>query len=118
MLTYEQWRDRLFEHIVVNGSPDRPLYLFVDREDLAVAAEAEGSVQALASFTQAFQDRANRSVPFRYEYLLARSADPSVDVVPPYFLGLVMSVLAVTEAPLGAAHGVYRLFTMQGVVGA
>lgn len=107
VLTYEQWCEGLFGRLVASGTPDRPLYLFVDRNDLAEVARLDAE-KALTAFTLAFRERADRTVPFRFEYLLARSFDPTDQSPPPYFLGLAMSVLAVTEAPLGAAHGMYR----------
>lgn len=108
MLTYGQWLEGLFEHLLNNGTLGRPLYLFVDRHDLAEVAQLDDAEKALFSFTQAFNERASRTAPFRFEYLLAQSFDPTDDSAPPYFLGLVMSVLAVTEEPIGASHGVYR----------
>ncbi|MEX1908134.1 hypothetical protein L6241_07475 [Janibacter sp. Y6] len=108
MLTYAEWCEGLFNHLVGDGAPQRPLYLFVDRDDLAAVAQVDDEEAALLSFARAYRERADREAPFRFEYQLARSSDPSDQAVPPYFLALVMSVLAVTEAPIGAAHGIYR----------
>lgn len=109
MLTYEEWRDHLFELLVRSGVPGRPLYLFVDRSDLAEAAGLQDAELALDEFAITFRRKAGRAEPFLYEYCLGLAFNPdSSGVAPPYFLALIMSVLAVTEAPIGASHGVYR----------
>jgi hypothetical protein len=108
VLNYDEWRDALFAHLVSRGTPERGLYLFVDRQDLAEASGIKDAHEALTSFTSAYCAAATRDYPFLNEYLLARAHDPESPDPPPYFLGLVMSVLAVTEEPLGASHGVYR----------
>ena len=106
-LTYAQWHEGLADLLVRTGELGRPLYLFVDRDDLAQVAGVDDPQRRWTTSASAYLSHVGRTEPFRYEFLRAQGFDPSDPEVPPYLLGLVMSVLAVTEAPVGGAHGVY-----------
>ena len=106
-LTYGEWQQGLFDLLVASGDPGRPLYLFVDRDDLAQVGGSADSQLALDDFCHAYLSHVGRTEPFRYEFLRAQGFSPSSPDAPPFLLGLVMSVLAVTEAPVGGIHGVY-----------
>ena len=104
---YADWHEALATLLVRTGEPGRPLYLFVDRDDLAQAGGDDDPSAAVAAFCDAYVSHVPRGEPFRYEHLRAQGFNPADRQVPPYLLGLVMSVLAVTEQPVGGAHGVY-----------
>jgi hypothetical protein len=76
-LSYDEWRNRLFDLLVGTGEAGRPLYLFVDRDDLAEAGGYDDPAEALVGFTTAYRQQAPRVEPFRYEYLLSLSFDPA-----------------------------------------
>lgn len=107
-MDYHEWSARLFDHLVLSAGTDgRPLYLYVDRNDLAEVSNLKPE-EAVRDFCEAFNHGLGtaRVEPFRHEWLQRRSQEPQ-GAAPMYFLALVMTVLAVTEPELGGAGGVY-----------
>jgi hypothetical protein len=106
-LDIKAWNSALFEHLRVDATPGRRVYLYVDREVLADLNGAKAE-DAVTSFCTAFREAAGRE-PFERAWRDAvawRVSGWSGE--PPMVAALSMTVLAVTEDPLGAAHGVYR----------
>jgi hypothetical protein len=104
-----EWTKALFREVVEAGRPGVGLYFYVDREVLAAAAGSSDADAAFADLCAAYVRESPRHRPFGRQ---AQAADRwraiGARTVPPFLTALAMSVLAVTEEPLGAAHGVYR----------
>lgn len=102
-----EWNEALFSDLRDRARPERRLYLYVDRETLAdVSALSEA--EALKDFCAAFRAARGRR-PFSAGAEAAdRWASRGFDGAPPFVADLAMTVLAVTEEPVGAQHGVYR----------
>lgn len=102
-----EWNEALTSDLRSRGRPERRLYLYVDRETLAEAGDLDQQ-EAFDDFCQAFRN-ARGSRPFWLGASAAtRWAGRGFDGEPPFVADLAMTVLAVTEEPIGAAHGVYR----------
>ncbi|MBX9244308.1 hypothetical protein ICW40_05740 [Actinotalea ferrariae] len=102
-----EWNEVLLSDLRSRGRPERRLYLYVDRETLAEAGALDQQ-EAFDDFCQAFRD-ARGSRPFALgASAAARWAGRGFDGEPPFVADLAMTVLAVTEEPIGAPHGVYR----------
>lgn len=101
------WNEALLGEVVARARPDRRLYLYVDRETLADVSGL-GEREALDDFCEAF--RATRgSRPFAPGASAADTwARRGFEGHAPFLADLAMTVLAVTEEPDGALHGVYR----------
>lgn len=109
-----EWNEALLNDLHSRGRPERRLYLYVDRETLAEAGAVDQQ-EAFDDFCQAFRD-ARGSRPFALGASAAtRWAGRGFDGEPPFVADLAMTVLAVTEEPVGAPHGVYR--TQNGLLG-
>lgn len=107
-MDYATWQKRLFDHLVIGqGVPGKPLYLYVDRNDLAEVS-GRSPEDAVADFCNAYNNGlgVERDESFKHEWLQRDQQTPP-DQAPGYFLALVMSVLAVTEPELGGTGGVY-----------
>ncbi|QCW51020.2 hypothetical protein FE634_12520 [Nocardioides dongxiaopingii] len=104
----EQWAAALHDSLATRGGPGRLLYLYVDRADLAVVSGLADPDLALDDLCGAF--RAEQTVePFARQARAAEQWRRSGWVGPcPFLPALAMTVLAVTEEPLGSSHGVYR----------
>lgn len=101
------WNDRLLDVVLAHGDADRPLYFYVDRLTLAEAGGTDEET-ALADFCAAFRGSMARRRPFGR----ARSAAwawlvGGMHGRPPFAAALAMTVLAVTESPLGNINAVY-----------
>lgn len=100
------WNAALLSDLRARQDPARLLYLYVDRE---VLARLHGGTpdSAVADFCAAF-----RPVPDRPFFGAVRKAQAwrrqGFEGDPPLVAHLALTVLAVTEDPVGAAHGVYR----------
>src|SRR4051794_22835241 len=102
-----EWSSRLFADVTAGGRPGRRLYLYVDRDLLGrLAGTNPGS--ALTDFCRAFR-AAMGARPFAAGAELARRWNARAFEGEPSFVAhLAMTVLAVTEEPLGGQHGIYR----------
>lgn len=103
----DEWNSALLDDVRARARPGQRLYLFVDR-DLLGRLSRLGPEAAVADFcrafraatgTRPFQDAAEAAVFWK------RQGFPGD---PPFVAHLAMTVLAVTEEPLGSSHGVYR----------
>lgn len=102
-----EWNEALLSDLRRRGRTDRRLYLYVDRETLADASGLDEQ-QAVDDFCVAFR-AARGSRPFAQGARGAeRWAARGFEGDPPFVADLSMTVLAVTEEPVGALHGVYR----------
>lgn len=102
-----EWNEALFSDLRDRARPERRLYLYVDRETLADVS-ALNEAEAVEDFCAAFR-AARTSRPFSAGAEAAdRWASRGFEGVPPFVADLAMTVLAVTEEPVGAQHGVYR----------
>ncbi|MFC8190868.1 hypothetical protein ACFUMH_04290 [Cellulomonas sp. NPDC057328] len=102
-----EWNEALLSDLRSRARPERRLYLYVDRETLADVS-GQGQQQALDDFCEAFR-AARGSRPFAQGASSAtRWAARGFADDPPFVAHLAMTVLAVTEEPLGSPHGVYR----------
>ncbi|MFI5845608.1 hypothetical protein ACIA8K_38480 [Catenuloplanes sp. NPDC051500] len=103
-MNYLEWNSRLFEDVIDRGDPNRGLYLYVDR-DLLAKLSGLSPEQAVEDFCRAFQVGIG-DFPFRRGAESAttwrRRGFPGN---PPFVSDLAMTVLAVTEDPIG--KGVY-----------
>jgi hypothetical protein len=104
----KDWNELLFEQLVLPGRPGRRLYLYVDRAVLADASAIEDGDVATADFCAAFT-AVSGPEPFARSWrdglAWRRGGWPGT---PPVVAALSMTVLAVTDDPLGGTHGVYR----------
>lgn len=101
------WNEALFSDLRSRGRPERLLYLYVDRETLADVSGLDEQ-DALDDFCEAFR-AARGSRPFALGAGVAtRWSSRGFEGDPPFVADLAMTVLAVTEEPVGALHGVYR----------
>lgn len=102
------WNTALFTHLSQDAAPNRPLYLYVDRDVLADVAEVDDPNAATDSFCAAFQAEV-RGKPFERALRDARMWRASGwKGEPPLVAVLAMTTLAVTEEPLGRPNGVYQ----------
>lgn len=106
-MNISEWAAALHHQVVANGQPERLLYLYVDRSVLAEAS-GQSDEAAVRDFSNAY--RADMGAePFRRQWqsmLAWRQEGWNGNC--PYLPALALTVLAVTEDPLGASHGVYR----------
>ena len=102
-----EWNEALFGDLVRRGNPERRLYLYVDRETLADASGLDEQ-NAVDDFCEAFRAaRGSRRFLLGAD-VATRWAARGFEGDPPFVADLAMTVLAVTEEPVGAPHGVYR----------
>lgn len=103
----QAWNEALFHEVVEAGSADERLYLYVDRGVLAQASGLPPD-QAADDFCAAFRAYRSRQ-PFERAFKEAvswrRQGWPGQ---PPCVAALAMTVLAVTDDPIGNPNGVYR----------
>ena len=103
----QTWNKALFERLREDADARRLVYLYVDREVLADVSGIDDPAQAVADFTSAFL-AASGAMPFARALSAARAWVRAGRVEdPPMVAALGMTVLAVTEDPLGASHNVY-----------
>lgn len=103
----QAWNKALIERLRENADVRRLVYVYVDREVLVDVSGMEDPAEAVADFTSAFL-AASGTLPFGRALSDARGwvrAGRPGD--PPMVAALAMTVLAVTEDPLGASHNVY-----------
>ncbi|WP_432457376.1 hypothetical protein [Cellulomonas iranensis] len=101
------WNEALLSDLGERARPERRLYLYVDRETLADVSGLDEQA-ALDDFCAAFRG-ARGAQPFALGASAARRwAARGFDGEPPFVADLAMTVLAVTEEPVGASHGLYR----------
>ncbi len=106
-LTTVRWSQLLLADLQARATPDRLLFLYVDREVLG-RLSGLSPAEALGSFCRAFSGRP-ASGPFHQTAAEACAWRLAGYPGPPAFAAdLAMTVLAVTEVPLGDPHGVYR----------
>lgn len=99
------WNSLLLQDVRKRADPERLLYLYVDRETLG-RLHGGSAAEALADFCAAFGRAAD--FPFRAAAEAAeRWARAGFSGDPSFVTHLAVTVLAVTEDPVGAAHGVY-----------
>jgi hypothetical protein len=105
-MNLDEWNAVLFEEVRTRASLSQRLYLYVDRDLLS---RISGLVPAAAvdDFASAFR-AATGAAPFR------RAAEHAIrwrvrgyPGDPAFVAHLAMTVLAVTEEPVGARHGIY-----------
>ena len=102
-----QWAAALHDGVVARGSADRHLYLYVDRSDFAEISGLSAN-EALLDFCQAFSEQSGTE-PFERQWSMSLAwPRTGWDAPCPFLPALAMTVLAVTEEPIGASHGVYR----------
>ncbi|GIG58527.1 hypothetical protein Lfu02_28990 [Longispora fulva] len=102
----EQWNKALLEDVMARGQAGVPLYLYVDRELLGKLSGLEPA-KAVSEFVRDFQAHAGRE-PFRRGAEAAqRWRRLGFAGAPPLAAHLAMTVLAVTEEPVGP-YGIYR----------
>lgn len=90
------------------GQPGERFCLYVDRAVLREISGFQDDDAAKEDFCAAFNAAADPTRPWHRQLCAARRATlPSADDNWPAVAGLAMTVLAVTDQPLGAAHGVY-----------
>ncbi|WP_406037356.1 hypothetical protein OG799_22670 [Micromonospora sp. NBC_00898] len=102
-----EWNTELLDDVRLRGRQGQRLYLYVDR-DLLAKLSGMPPQAAVDDFSRAF--RASMSVdPFRRGARAAMTWRRSGFIgEPPFVAHLAMTVLAVTEEPIGASHGIYR----------
>lgn len=101
------WNSRLFAELVADGQEDERLYLYVDRGVLAQVSGLDEE-SAIKDFCAPFQTKTGRS-PFHValeQGIAWKRAGWAGE--PPCVAALCMTVLAVTEDPIGNSNGVYR----------
>ncbi|AGL13717.1 hypothetical protein L083_0207 [Actinoplanes sp. N902-109] len=101
-----EWNTQLFSDVCARGRKDQRLYLYVDRDLLGKLANSAPQA-AVEDFSRAF--RASMGVePFSRGAQAATAwRRHGFEGPPPFVAHLAMSVLAVTEQPIGGSHGVY-----------
>jgi hypothetical protein len=103
----QDWNDRIFTEVVGKGDPDAPFYLYVDR---AVLGRASGLLddEAFEAFCTGYRQSFGHRPPFQEACQQAIRWSTRVNPAPPPMTAaLAMTVLAVTEKPLGAPHALY-----------
>lgn len=104
----QDWNASLFNELVKRGRPEERLYLYVDRNVLAEVSGHDDGQQAVEDFCRAFQQTSGAQ-PFAQSAKTAVAWRTSGWVgEPPIIAALAMTVLAVTEDPIGSTNGVYR----------
>lgn len=105
-MNLDEWNTALFEEVRARANPRQRLYLYVDRDILSRISEL-APVDAVDDFASAFRV-ASGTEPFR------RAAEHAIrwrmrgyPGDPAFVAHLAMTVLAVTEEPVGARHGIY-----------
>ena len=100
------WNRVLLDRLKADARPQRRLYLYVDRETLASVAGLDAGA-AGEDWSRAVRDAGARQ-PCEGAYLAARRWKASGWLGdPPIIAALAMTVLAVTEMPLGHDTSVY-----------
>ncbi|PRY29288.1 hypothetical protein CLV70_1065 [Pseudosporangium ferrugineum] len=101
-----EWNSQLFSDVCARGRRGQRLYLYVDRDLLGKLANTSPQA-AVDDFSRAF--RASMGVePFgRGAQEASAWRRRNFEGPPPLVAHLAMSVLAVTEQPIGGSHGVY-----------
>ncbi|MER6591040.1 hypothetical protein ABT214_04110 [Micromonospora purpureochromogenes] len=106
-MNLDRWNEVLLEDLRARGRAGQRLYLYVDRDLLARLSDLNPA-DAVDDFCKAFQSATGRQ-PFKWAAdaavrwkMLNFPGDPS------FVAHLAMTVLAVTEDPLGSGHGIYR----------
>lgn len=103
----EAWNEALFHEVVESGNPDDRLYLYVDRGVLSQAsglADDEAAEDFCSAFA-AYRSRQPFERPLREAASWKARGWPGR---PPCIAALAMTVLAVTDDPVGNPQGVYR----------
>ncbi len=102
-----EWNTKLLDDVRSRGRQGQRLYLYVDRDLLAKLSGMPPAV-AVDDFCRAF--RASMGIePFQRGARAAISWRRSGFIGnPPFVAHLAMTVLAVTEEPIGAKNGIYR----------
>jgi hypothetical protein len=102
-----EWNAALLTDIRARADPERLLYLYIDRDGLARISgqDPEAAVADLSIAVQHFSGRQ----PFSMAARNAQRWSASGFLGDPAFVAhLAITVLAVTEEPLGGSHGLYR----------
>lgn len=106
-LDLEDWNNRIFAEVVGRGAPGAPFYLYVDRVVLGRASGLPNN-EAFGTFCTAYRQSFGRHRPFAEACQRAiRWSAQGMSGPPPMTAALAMTVLAVTEKPLGAPHALY-----------
>lgn len=103
----DDWNAAIFADVRARGQPGQLLYLFVDRELLGRLGGLPAH-DAVADFSRALQ-RLGYLRPFGAAAQAAeRWQRGGFEGLPGFVAHLAMTVLAVTEEPLGRPNGIYR----------
>ena len=101
------WNKALFERLREHADARRLVHLYLDRDVLADCSGISEPSVAVEDFTKAFLTTSGQR-PFGRALSEARTwAKSGYRGEPPMIAALGMTVLAVTEDPLGASHNVY-----------
>lgn len=103
----QTWNKVLFERLREDADARRLVHVYLDRDALADASGIREPAAAVEDFTSAFL-AASGQRPFARALSEARAWERAGRMGdPPMVAALGMTVLAVTEDPLGASHNVY-----------
>jgi hypothetical protein len=104
----QDWNASLFNELVKAGRREERLYLYVDRNVLAGVSGHDDGQQAVEDFCAAFRQTSGVE-PFAQSATAATAWRATGWIgEPPIVAALAMTVLAVTEDPIGSTNGVYR----------
>lgn len=101
------WNAAIFEQLGVGRAPEKRLYLYVSPDSLGALSNLSPA-EAVADFCRAFEDASGGRFfgPHRARAQAWRSS--GFDGDPPIVAALGMTVLPVTDDPIGSPSGVYR----------
>lgn len=108
-MNLELWNELLFNRVIEDAEPSRGLYLYADKGVVASGSGLEEDA-ALKDFSEAFLGVSAGSVkPFENHLRKALAWKRQGGLAtPPFVAALAMTVLAVTEDPVGSSDSVYR----------
>jgi hypothetical protein len=106
-MNLDEWNDALLGDLELRGVAGQRLYFYVDRELLG-RLSGLGPAEAVEDFCKAFHAVTGK-VAFRAAAdAAALWAARGFTGRPSFVAHLALTVLAVTEEPIGSAHGIYR----------